>query len=613
MYLRPQCNRSATAAKPEVAVVSSPPSRYRPDPQRSNWLLGVLLAGFLLILAQLINIQILRHNFLMEKIAPMLESRSADVIPYPGAILARNGESLAESVLLTAIIADPARMLENRESFRGVAEQLAPLVNRPAEEILGDLTARETSHYLEIARYVKQDRTRKIKKLCIKGLALLPEWKREYPQGTLACHVLGGRDRFHKPLSGLELQYRLLLDGAPGSNRSGGDPLGLASSASAASMEPLPGKDLVLTIDAELQRQAENELDRMYDRETPKWASVVVMDPRTGGILAMAARPGYDPSLYVTGKPAPGHRWASVPAEATRNIPVTEAVEPGSTFKVLLAAAALEDGAITPSSSFHCSGHINIGGQPISCWGKYAGQGHGTLTVAGMLAQSCNICAAQIALRLGAPRYYAFLRKCGIGQDPQAGFPAEEFGLMALPEKMRSRDLATMGFGQNVSCTGLQLTSIVSGIVNGGIMKHPHIVDRVLTKDGSVFRQLKVSEQRVCSEQTSALIRQMMQYTVEKGTGKPAAMPDFKVGAKTGTAQQWDLANKRHFSDRYMVSFLEIAPAEAPRYVVYVACNEPKVGKHGSDVCGPVSKRIVEYALRHLDRAQVPPVPVTGG
>ncbi|MHB8996441.1 MAG: peptidoglycan D,D-transpeptidase FtsI family protein [Armatimonadota bacterium] len=593
--------------------MSSPPSPYRPDPQRSKWLLGLLLAGFLLILAQLINIQILRHHFLMEKIAPMLESRSADVVPYPGAILARNGESLAESVLLTTIIADPVRMLENGESFRGVAEQLAPLVNRSAEELLGELTAHEKGHYLEIARYVKQDRARQIKKLFIKGLALRQEWKREYPQGMLACHVLGGRDKFHKPKAGLELQYRLLLDGSPGSTPAGGDPLGLASSAMASSMEPKPGKDLVLTLDAELQRQAENELDRMYDRETPKWASVVVMDPRTGGILAMAARPGYDPSVRVTGTVVGGRQRYSVPAEATRNIPVTESIEPGSTFKVLLAAAALDNGAVTPSSSFHCSGRINIGGRPISCWGKYAAQGHGTLNVAGMLAESCNIAAAQIALRLGAPRYYDFLRKCGIGQDPQAGFPAEEFGLMALPGKTRPRDLATMGFGQNVSCTALQLTSIVSGIVNGGIMKHPHIVDRVLTKDGSAFRQLKVSEQRVCSEQTSALIRQMMQYTVDEGTGKPAAMPDFKVGAKTGTAQQWDRVNKRHFSDRYMVSFLEIAPADAPRYVVYVACNEPKVGLHGSDVCGPVSKRIVEYALRHLDRSQVPPLPVTGG
>ena len=583
--------------------MASPQNRYRPGMERSNRLLWVLLCGFGLIFARLVYIQIIRHDYFMNDVAPMLDSRSAAVIPYPGSILARDGEPLAESVLLSAIIADPARMLENHESFEGAAEQLAPLVDQQPEALAADLQRHSRSNYLELARYVKRDTAARIKDLRIKGIALLPEWKREYPQGTMACHLLGGRDRFHQPLSGLELQYRLLLDGQAAGSTQSTDPLGLSGEGSQDALAGVPGKDVVLTIDTELQRQVENELDRMYHHESPKWASCVVMDPRTGAILAIAARPGYDPSAYVNGKPAPGCKWSPVPAGVTRDIPVTEAVEPGSTFKILLAAAALDKGVVTTSSTFNCPGRINVGGRPISCWGKYAFQGHGTLTVAGMLAQSCNVCAAQVALRLGAENYYAFLRKCGIGFDPQAGFPAEALGLIRPPAQTRPRDLATMGFGQNVSCSAVQLTSIVSGIVNGGIMKHPHIVDRVLTKDGTLFRQVQVSETRLCSAQTSSLIRQMMQYTVEKGTGKTAAMPDFKVGAKTGTAQEWDFAHGCHYTDRYMVSFIETAPADAPRYVIYTACNEPKVGQHGSDVCGPVCKRIAEYALRHLDRA----------
>lgn len=593
--------------------MASPQNRYRPGMERSNSLLWVLLLGFCVIFLRLVYIQIVRHEYFMDDIAPMLDSRSAAVIPYPGSILARNGEPLAESVLLSSVIADPARMLENHESFEGAAEQLAPLVGQQAGQLLDDLRRRSESNYLEIGRYAKRDTARKIKELRIHGIALLPEWKREYPQGTMAAHILGGRDRFHQPLSGLELQYRLLLDGQAGGNSQNSDPLGLSAGGSRMDTGAVPGKDLVLTIDAELQRQVENEVDRMYNRESPKWATCVVIDPRTGAILASAARPGYDPSAYVSGKPAPGCKWSPVPASATRNIPVTEATEPGSTFKILLAAAALDKGVVTPNSTFNCPGRITVGGPPaITCWGKYAQQGHGTLTIGGMLAQSCNVCAAQVAVRLGTENYYAFLRKCGIGIDPEAGFPAETVGLIRPPSLTRPRDLATMGFGQNVSCSALQLTSIVAGIVNGGIMKHPHIVDRVLTKDGSVFRQVQVSERRICSAQTSTLIRQMMQYTVEKGTGKPAAMPDFKVGAKTGTAQQWDFARGRHYSDRYMVSFLEIAPVDAPRYVIYAACNEPKVGLHGSDVCGPVCKRVAEYALRHLDRALPAPVAATG-
>ena len=517
------------------------PSRYRPSTGRADWLLRLLLLGFAVILVRLFYIQIVRHEYYTEELAPLLDSRAAAVVPYPGSILGRNGEALAESILLTSVVADPKRMVENHESLEGAAEQLAPLLAVSASGLLGELHDHQDSHYLELARFVKRPVAEQIGKLRIKGLALVPEWKREYPQGGLACHLLGGRDRFHQPLSGLELQWRLLLDGEPGASSQGSDPLGLAADAAGPSLAASPGKDLVLTVDVDLQHHAENELDRMWRRERPKWAEVVVVDPRTGGVLVSAARPGYDPGLYVTGKPAPGCRWSPVPTALTRNIPVMESVEPGSTFKILLVAAALDKGVITPGSTFWCPGRIAIGGQPITCWGEWQSRGHGRLDIAGVLAQSCNVCAAQIALRLGAQSYHDFLRKAGLGSDPEAGFPAEEHGLMRPAEGTRARDLATMGFGQNVSCTALQLTSIVAGIVNGGIMKHAHVLDRVLNKDGSLFRQVPVSEQPLCSAQTSALIRQMMQYTVEHGTGRPALMPDFKVGAKTGTAQQWGL------------------------------------------------------------------------
>ncbi|MEI6501157.1 MAG: penicillin-binding protein 2 [Armatimonadota bacterium] len=592
-----------------------PQNRYRPGFDRSDRLLRVLMCGFGLICCRLIYNNIIRHEYFMEEIAPMIDVRSEAPTPYPGSILSRNREPLAESVLLSRLVADPARMLSNSETFEGVASQLEKLIDRPAADIRDALNRAvenaqskkppRESHYCPLAEYVSKDTADKIKDLRITGLALEAQWKREYPQRELACHLLGGRDRFHQPLSGLEWQYRLLLDGTPGALSASSDPLGLAGETAEAGINAVPGKDLVLTLDMDLQRHAEDALNDMWRRERPKWASCVVIDPRTGGILAMAARPGYDPSAYVIGRPAPGHRLAAVPQEFTRNIPVIEPVEPGSTFKLLLTAAALSRGVITLQSTFYCPGHINIGGRPITCWGKWAVHGHGTLNVAGMLAQSCNICAAQIALKLGAADYCAFLEKCGIGQDPEAGFtvPRWALGIIRPPEGMPARDLATMGFGQNVSCTALQLTAAVSGIVNGGIMKHPHIVERVLNKDASVFRQPKVSQQVLCPSEVSATIRDMMENTVLHGTGATALMPGYRVGAKTGTAQQWDAASGRHYSDRYMVSFIETAPADAPRYVIYVACNEPKVGQHGSDVCGPVAKRIADYALRHLDKA----------
>lgn len=583
--------------------------RYRPELERSRWLSVILLAGLVLIFLRLFQIQVLKHDYYVAEVGPRLESRYAAPAPQPGSILARTGEPLAESLLLDTLFADPLFMArhERRESPQGVAQQLAPLIGRSAEDILTDLTQRQDTNYVELARCVPHDVSNQIRALRIKGLGLKPEWKREYPHGILACHLLGGRDKSHNALSGLEYRYRLLLDGNPGANLPSQDPLGL-DNAESQRVGDAPGKDLLLTIHPDLQRQVEREMDVLWRRENPKWTACVVEDVTTGGILAMAARPGYDPNDYVRGKRAAGCKWSVVPENVTRNIPVTEAIEQGSTFKILLATAALEAGVVVPSSSFHCGGTINMGGRPISCWGEWGSKGHGNLDVSGMLAQSCNVCAAQIAVKLGAKRYGDFLRKVGIGIDPEAGFSAEAKGRLKPAEGMRKRDLGTMGFGQNVSCSGLQLTSIVSGIVNDGIMKHPHILAAALNRDGTVFRKTVVSEKRICSPQTSATIRKMLENTVENGTGKPVKMPDFRVGGKTGTAQQWDPKLGR-YTDRYMMSFIEVAPIEAPRYVIWVACSDPKVGRHGSDTAAPAAKHIAEYALRQLTPPQPQPAP----
>lgn len=586
-------------------AVASP---HRPDEHRHRRLQMLLLAGFFVILCRIFHLQVLVRDYYLDDVAPLLVNQSTPLGPEPGSLLARDGQPLADSILVRSLIASPKQMLERGESLRVVAEQVAPIIHRPAAEVYQKLSQRRKSEYVPLARSVSEDAARRVQELKVKGLALRPEWQRQYPQGMLACHLIGGRNRFNRPLSGLEHQYRVLLDPQIGSSD-----LARRGPPMAAEEQPksMPGKDLLLTVDAALQRRLEAEMDRLYRRETPRWVSGVIMNPATGEILATGARPGYDPNSYVEGRPAAGYRWSAVPQEATENVPVTLALEQGSTFKILLVAAALDAGVITPNTTMYCGGHINVGGRPISCWGRFGAQGHGNLDMYGMIGQSCNIIAAQVALKLGAARYYAFLRNAGVGVDPEAGFPAEAFGLLASPKGIRDRDLATMGFGQNVSCSGLQLTAAVSGIVNGGIMKQPHIIAAVLNKDGSVFRRPRPQERRLCSVQTSGIVRQMLQYAVEHGTGAGVQMPDFKVGGKTGTAQQWDFAHGRHFSDRYMVSFVEVAPIEQPRYVIYIACNEPHVGRHGADVAAPAAKTLAEFVLHRGDQTAVvgPPPP----
>ena len=585
--------------------MARPQSTYRPGRGRSNTLRYLLLTGFALVFVRLFYVQVLRQDYLLSVVAPLIAVGSGEAqTAAPGSILFRNGEALAESVVLYHVIGDPVRMLKNGESFQAVARELAPVIHRPAADILADLRNNERRGYVELKHWVKQDAVKAVQDLRVEGLTVKQVWRRQYPLGKGACHVVGGRDRFHRALSGLEYQYRQVLDGQPGT--AAGAAPGLAGLTGAPEdLAPVAGRNLVLTLDPNLQRQVEAEMDRLSAQEEPKWASCIVMDPRNGEILALSTRPGYDPNAYVTGKPAPGCRWSAVPASATTNWPVAAEVEQGSTMKIILAAAALSSGKVSPSHRYNCSGHLGLGGQPISCWGKYAAQGHGSLDMTGMLANSCNICAAQTALAIGRDEYRGFLARCGIGEDPQAGFPYEALGQLARPERIRPRDLATMGFGQNVSCSSLQLTSIVAGLVNDGVMMRPHIVGAVTNRDGSLYRAVEPAADRtLCTPEVSKQLRVMLENVVVNGTGRAAAIPGVRVGGKTGTAQQWDPELKRHSRDRYLVSFIMVFPLDEPRYVIHVACDEPKRGQHGADVAAPVCQRLGKFILQQMPHTE---------
>jgi len=572
---------------------------YRPSQKRSFYVLNFLGVGLCLLIFRLYQVQIIKRAHYIDEIAPKLRSQKQALPPQPGALLARDKQLLAESLLLHHLVADPQQMAKCGENFHSVAEQLAVVLRQPQELIHQRLSKayKRGRRDVELARFVPDKTVEKIDQLNISGLYFRPAWKRQYAYGKTLCHVIGARNRFHYPLHGLEYHYRGLLDSLPGADVDTGE-----FSYSSTGARPQRGKNVQLTIDLNLQMQVERELDGLWAKEHPRWAYAIVLDPRTGEILAMGTRPAYDPNLYVGKQPGPdAPSLERVTPLATNNIPVTEAFEPGSTFKVLLIAAALEAGVVTPQTCFHCKGSLQIGkGKSISCWGKYATQGHGTLDMYGMIAQSCNVIAAQVALRLGAERYCAFLRKVGIGEDPQAGFPAEACGKLYPPAQLRPRDVATMGYGQNVSCSGLQLVAAISGIVNNGIMMQPHIVKSVLNPDYSLFYEPNVTQKRICSPQTSYIVRQMLQYAVEHGTGAPARMSHVKVGGKTGTAQKWDPVHKCFLKDRYIVSFVEVVPIEAPHYVIYVACNEPKVGRHGSDVAAPVCRNLAAYVVQRM-------------
>ena len=582
--------------------MSHPPGPSSIDRRRLLHLRYFFGLALLIVVVQFFRIQIVRHEYYVTYIDSRVVPRPQTLAPPPGAIYTSDSEILADSVILATLNANPQRMLEREGSFKAVARSLAPLVDRDADELAAELEKNKSRRHLQIKRWLDAETADRIRKLEISGLNFVMEWKRQYPQGKMACHIIGGRSKDHIPTEGLELRHRLLLDGRKGqlSDTLQGAELAVAG-APQRIIGAVEGKDIVLTLNAKLQRIVETEIDQLWAKERPMFAYAVVMNPQTGEILAMSTRPNYDPNDLVRGEPLPGHRWSAVPASAMGNLPVTSQIEPGSTFKILLAAAALDAKVATPATRFHCGGQIQAGGRPIRCWGRYATEGHGTLDLGGMLAQSCNIYAAQLVERLGSARYREFLSRAGIGSQPQAGFSGEATGMLTLPVNIHRRDLMTTGIGQNISLSAVQLTSIVGGLVNDGVMMSPHILKSVKSKDGQWLHEVPPQPQvRLCSEETSRLLNQMLENVVERGTGRPARIEGVRVGGKTGTAQQWDPETGRHHTDRFTVSFILTAPADHPRFVIYIVADDPKVGRHGSDVAAPVARRIAEYALRQL-------------
>ena len=339
------------------------------------------------------------------------------------------------------------------------------------------------------------------------------------------------------------------------------------------------------TLDLEVQRQLEASLDQVMTTNHPQEACAIVMNPRTGAIVAMAARPNHDPNEF------------SLTNDDLKNPPVNWVYEPGSTFKILCAAAALDSGAITPNTTFNCPSVMTIGGKPLKNWKLYSGT-H-TLTAAGILAESNNLGAAQMALRTGATRYSAFLQRCGLGSPTGVGLPGEEAGIFHAGASLRTRDVANMGFGQSISVTPLQLITAISAIVNDGKYMQPQIVSRVLNPDGSTYRDVPPLQRgTVCSPETSNLIRDMLVGVVEHGTGARAKIKGFAIGGKTGTAQVVDAQTHTFSASQSILSFVLVAPENrVPDFVILVIAKNCEVGEHGSDVAAPPAREVAEFML----------------
>ncbi|MFO7947964.1 MAG: penicillin-binding protein 2 [Armatimonadota bacterium] len=560
----------------------------------------IFLFFLIVIVLRLAHIQLFAAGHLVRDVAPLVEPGARSYMARPGRILSREHQVLAESLSTFILVANPTRMREQGESYVGVAQELAGIINVEWKTLHQKLVANSDKKYVVLKRWLTMDDVSRIRETKIKGIHLDSHYRRRYPHGRLACHTIGGRNKFHVPLFGLEHRYRMVLDGKKAVTASlidrSGEPV---PGQEDETLPATPGKDIIVTLDLRLQKYLEGAMDRLMERAQPKAAYAVVLEPHGGDILAIASRPAYNPDYLASGR-SPVDESTSF-TEATHFGTVADKIDPGSTFKVLLAAAALESGAVDETDTFRCNGQFEAGGKPISCWGRYATRGHGDVNLEQMVAMSCNVAAAKIALKLGAEKYVSFLRQVGIGTATRAGLPGETPGRLRDAKNMPKRDLASLGFGQGVSASPLQITSSIACLANEGRSVQPHIIASVVNRDGSVFWEPHLPEpRRVCSPQVARTVLDAMVSSVESGTAGVAKIEGVDIAAKTGTAQKWDSENGEFFPDRYITSFVLICPADAPRYVIYVAADDPKIGHHGSDVAGPTARDIAAFALRQL-------------
>ena len=512
------------------------------------------------------------------------------VLPKRGAVLDRASEPLALSLEAQSVYARPRR-IQNPEA---VSDSLAKILN------LTDVKQKITSDkpFVWIKRQIAPLEAEQIQLLNVDGVGMFYEPNRYYPQGQLAGQVIGFVGRDSEGLEGLELQYNDYIRGEPGSSVIERDALGRRVLVQGVEgLQIPPGGDIHLTLDTSIQHLAEKELEATTTKYRAKAGVAIVVEPFTGEVLALANYPSFNPNNF-----------SKQSSQQRRNRAVADSFEPGSTFKTILAAAALEEGVVGKEDLFYCEmGKYSYAGKII-----HDTHPHGWLPFYKILQVSSNIGATKVAEKLKKDRYFMYLEKFGFGRVSGIDVPGEVPGLLRPPESWSAIDLATHAFGQGISATPMQMVMAYAAIANGGFLMRPYIVSRVLSPKGEVLLENQpYVRRRVISEKTSRLLASILtEVTNEGGTGMMANVEGFEVAGKTGTAQKADLVHGGYASRKRVASFIGFVPADDPRLVLLVLVDEPEVNVYGGVVAAPAFRNIARGALRHFAVAPQKSVPL---
>lgn len=588
--------QEAVSVRPEVA-----PENQR----RLRWGFFAVVLLFGLLMFRVAYWQIVRADDLNEK-ATEMQDQDITINPVRGTIYDSNMNPLAQSITEYEIYAYTQSLYKDKqvtkEKQKQIVDNIVKYTGLKEEDVKSKLSGKE--NLVKIASGMKREDAKQLQKLYGDNIMIKTSVARNYPNGDFASHVIGFVDSNNSGRSGLEYEYNSILTGVKGREVSTTDRQGNAlSNGSRKYYKAEDGYSIVTTIDEVIQNYAEEAVAKGEKKTRAESISCIVMNPKTGDVLAMVNYPSYNPNdPYEPSDPYALKKFSKMSekkqseylSQMWTNPIVSGVYEPGSTFKLVTAASALDSGSANNKSRYKCPGYIVVNGTRINCWGS----AHGTQSLKQAVGNSCNPAMARVALNMGANTFYDYIDLFGFKDKTGIDLPGEGNSIVKDPNNLGKVDLATTGFGQGIAITPIQLMCAINSLGNDGYLMKPKVVRKVLDSDGNTVKTYSDTKVRkTVSTEVADKMREIMQFYVEKGGGGAAYIPGYRIGGKTGTA---NIASNGGYSKDTVASFITMAPMDNPKVTVLVMVKRPKGSEFGAVNAGPIAKEILSNVLPYL-------------
>lgn len=552
--------------------------------------------GYLLLAGRLVFIEFVRAEKWQE-LAYEQQTRDRLITPKRGTILDRNGEGIALTETVNAVSVIPVQVKDKEKT----AAFLADTLDLEYDDVLEKVQQKVA--LVRIKTKVDTETARLVRKAELPGVEVDEDVRRIYPYSEMAAQVIGFVGKDNQGIIGLEAKYDDLLEGKQGKILTLTDSRGNEVDSEQERIPPEDGKNLVTTLDVVMQQYAEQTIAKAVETKGAKRGVIIILNPQNGEIYAMANYPFFDLNEpFAIQDETLAAQWDSFSQEEKndllnkmwRNTAINDTYEPGSTFKIITSSAGLEEGVVTPESSFYCRGFHIAGDRQIKCW-RYP-RTHGAETFVEGVQNSCNPVFMEVGERLGAETFLEYMKKFGFAQKTGVDLAGEAVGIIHKLDNIGPVELATMSFGQSFQITPLQLLRAASAIVNGGHLITPHFAKGIADENGTMIETFQYEDgEQIISAQTSETMKKILESVVSEGTGNKAYLPGYRIGGKTATSEK--LPRR---SGKYIASFMSFAPAENPQVMALVLIDEPQGVYYGGTVAGPVMQELLKNILPYL-------------